>query len=319
MPNFGFDVPVLLIAFRRPDLTARVLTAIRLVRPQLLYVSVDAARQHLPAEVEQVAATKEIINSSIDWPCVVKHLHQTTNLGCRRGVEAALDWFFSLETEGIILEDDIIPQQSFFPYCKELLSRYRFHQNIAAIAGASVDPRPSANSSSYRFSRFLPVWGWASWRRAWQSYDRNSLNWPELQNSALLNKVGGKRFARVISSRLDEVKSGYCDTWDYSWFLHNWLAGHLACVPNVNLVENIGFRDARAVHTKLDFSFLPSPICLSMPISHPNYVLVDFRLERRLADRLYSPSLWLRAWRWLVRVWCCLKTDACHRGSALSQ
>jgi len=298
----GFDVPVLLIAFRRPDLTARVLAALRLVRPQLLYVSVDYARQHLPAEVKQVAATKEIINSSVDWPCDVKQLHQTSNLGCRLGVEAALDWFFSLESEGIILEDDIIPQPSFFPYCRELLSRYRFEQSIAAISGASVDPRPGPKSTSYRFSRFLPVWGWASWRRAWQNYHRNSLNWPELRKSALLNELGGTRFARVISSRLDEVESGACNTWDYSWFLHNWQAGHLACVPNVNLVENVGFRDSRAVHTKLDLSFLPSPLNLTIPLCHPRNCVIDFGLERRVIDRLYAPSIWLRAWRRLVRL-----------------
>ncbi len=97
-PNVGFDVPVLLIAFRRPDLTARVIAAIRYVRPKFLYVSVDGARQHIPAEVKEVAATIEIINSSIDWPCVVKQMHQTSNLGCRLGVEAALDWFFGLES-----------------------------------------------------------------------------------------------------------------------------------------------------------------------------------------------------------------------------
>ena len=298
----GFDVPVLLIAFRRPDLTARVLAAIRLARPQLLYVAIDAARQHLPAEVKQVDATKEVINSGVDWPCVVKQLHQTSNLGCRLGVEAALDWFFSFESEGVILEEDILPQPSFFPYCRELLSCYRFEQNIAAISGASVDPRPGPNSASYRFSRFLPVWGWASWRRAWQNYHRNSLNWPEMRKSTLLSELGGKHFARVISSRLDEVESGCCDTWDYSWFLYNWQAGHLACVPNVNLVENIGFRDSRAVHTKLDLSFLPSPLNLTIPLCHPMNRDIDFALDRRLFDRLYAPSVWLRAWRRLVRL-----------------
>jgi hypothetical protein len=299
----GLDVPVLLIAFRRPNLTARVLEAIRGVRPQRLFVAVDGPRAHCPAEAEQVAATRTLISSSIDWPCHLEQLHQPRNLGCRRGVETALDWFFSQVNEGIVLEDDIVPLPSFFPYCRELLDRYRQDPAIGAIAGTSVDPRPSVPGPSYRFSQFLPVWGWASWRRAWQLHDPALPQWPQQRNSSLLHQVGGPRFARVMGSRLDEVVEGRCDTWDYGWFLSCWQAGLLGCVPAVNLVRNIGFCDPRAVHTQLDHSFLPNPRELNLPLVHPSNRQPDRRLDRRLLDRLYAPSLQLRAWRRLVPLW----------------
>lgn len=296
-------MPVLLIAFRRPDHTARVLEAIRGARPQRLFVAVDGPRAHQVGEAEQVGATRALISSSIDWPCHLEQLHQPRNLGCRRGVEAALDWFFSQVNEGIVLEDDIVPQPSFFPYCRELLERYRDDPSIGAIAGASVDPRPSSSGPSYRFSRFLPVWGWAGWRRTWQLHDQALTNWPQQRESPLLQQLGGPRFAQVLRSRLDEVVEGSCDTWDYGWLLSNWQAGLLGCVPTVNLVRNIGFRDKRASHTKHDRSFLPSPGDLNLPLHHPVDRRPDRHLDQRLLDHLYAPSLQLRAWRRLVRLW----------------
>ena len=299
----GLDVPVLLIAFRRPDLTALVLEAIRGARPQRLFVAVDGPRAHFTTEAEQVAATRTLISSNIDWPCHLEQLHQPHNLGCRRGVETALNWFFSQVNEGIVLEDDIVPLPSFFPYCRELLEIYRDDPAIGAIAGASVDPRPSAPGPSYRFSQFLPIWGWASWHRAWQLHDPALPQWPQLRNSRLLEQLGGPRFARVMGNRIDEVVGKRCDTWDYGWFLSCWQAGLLGCVPAVNLVQNIGFRDPMAVHTKLDYSFLPSPRELNLPLVHPRDRRLDRRLDQRLLDRLYAPSLQLRTWRRLVRLW----------------
>ena len=106
-----------------------------------------------------------------------------------------------------------------------------------------------------------------------------------------------------MGSRLDEVVEGRCDTWDYGWFLSCWQAGLLGCVPAVNLVRNIGFCDPRAVHTQLDHSFLPNPRELKLPLVHPSNRQPDRRLDRRLLDRLYAPSLQLRAWRRLVPLW----------------
>jgi hypothetical protein len=106
-----------------------------------------------------------------------------------------------------------------------------------------------------------------------------------------------------MGSRIDEVAGKRCDTWDYGWFLSCWQAGLLGCVPAVNLVRNVGFRDPMAVHTKLDHSFLPSPRELNLPLVHPRDRRLDRRLDQRLLDRLYAPSLQLRTWRRLVRLW----------------
>jgi hypothetical protein len=295
----ALEVPILLIAFRRPDLTARVLEAIRQVRPRQLFVATDGPRAGVAGEADQVRRTRALIASTIDWPCRLERLDQPGNLGCRRGVVAALDWFFEQVSEGIILEDDILPDPSFFPYAAELLARYRHDATVGAICGASVG-RPPGDGCSYRFSRFVPVWGWATWRRAWQRNDPDLQCWRRGNRDEALRQLrqwGGTRFARRMAAFLDDVAEGRCDTWDYGWFHSCWRHGLHGCVPAVNLVRNIGFGDPRASHCQRGRSPLPPPRSLPMPLRHPRHSSPDPGSDALLFERLYAPRLPLRAWR----------------------
>jgi hypothetical protein len=291
------DVPILLIAFRRPELTARVLTAIAAQRPARLFVAVDGARPQVEGEADLVRRTLQAVEEGVTWPCRLEWLVQPTNLGCRLGVVAGLDWFFAQVSEGIVLEDDILPDPSFFPYCAELLERYRQDPAVGAIAGATAGLSPAARSASYRFSRFLPVWGWASWRRAWQQNDPHLQEWPRLREPPWLEDLGGAYFARRMRRFLDQVAEGSCDTWDYGWFLSCWRHGMKGCVPAVNLVRNLGFGDSGATHCRQGRSPLPAAGTLAGPLRHPHHRQLDPQADARLFDRLYAPSLALRAWR----------------------
>ena len=291
------DVPILLIVFRRPELTAQVLAALAAQRPARLFVAVDGARPELKTEAELVQSTIQVVEEGVTWPCRLEWRVQPSNLGCRLGVVAALDWFFEQVSEGIVLEDDILPDPSFFPYCAELLQRYREDPDVGAIAGATAGFSSRPPSASYRFSRFLPVWGWASWRRAWQRNDPHLQEWPRLRKPPWLEDLGGAYFAHKMRWFLDQVAEGSCDTWDYGWFLSCWRDGMTGCVPAVNLVQNLGFGDAGATHCCQGRSPLPPARTLAAPLHHPLVRQLDARADARLFDRLYAPSLALRAWR----------------------
>ena len=294
------DVPILLIAFRRPELTAQVVRAIGAQRPGRLYVAMDGARPQVEGEADLVRRTRQVVETGVDWPCRLEWQLQPRNLGCRRGVVAALDWFFEQVSEGIVLEDDILPDPSFFPYCAQLLQRYRQDPRVGGIAGATAGGAGGAPQASYRFSRFLPVWGWATWRRAWRRHDADLRQWQRLREPPWLEELGGAHFARSMRALLDQVAAGTCDTWDYGWFLSCWQHGMAGCLPTVNLVRNLGFGDAGATHCLRGRSPLPRPGSLAGPLRHPPHRQLDARADARLFDRLYAPSLALRAWRRLL-------------------
>jgi hypothetical protein len=289
----SFPVPVLLIAFNRPEPTARVLELLSRLQPQRLYVACDGPRPDRAGEAERCAAVRALLAPApagrIDWPCELRSRFHPVNQGCRSGVSAALDWFFEQEPEGIVLEDDILPDLSFFPYCQQLLDRYRHDSRIGAIAANNHQCRPPADGSSYRFSIYSHCWGWASWRRAWRCYDRHLAGWPGFRDAGWLEQLGGEAFACLWRDWLDQLADGRIDTWDMVWQLSCWQQGFLTVIPAVELVENIGF-GAGATHTLDERSPLGPRAALPLPLVHPAVIQADRRRDADTFRRLYRRS-----------------------------
>ena len=142
-------------------------------------MAVDGPRPHVPGEAERVAQTQDT-RRLVDWDCEVQTLFRDQNLGCGRGVSSAISWFFEHEESGIILEDDIRPDDSFFPFVTELLDRYADDPRVWAVSGCNfVPPEHQTGTSSYRFSTVPHIWGWATWRRSWEKYRWDIPNWRE--------------------------------------------------------------------------------------------------------------------------------------------
>ena len=287
--------PVLLLAYRRPDTTARVLEALREVRPRRLFVACDGPRPDDAAEQRACAATRELIETAIDWPCELSLLLRQEHRGCRRGVSEAIDWFFGQVEEGIVLEDDIVASPAFFTFCSELLEHYRHDRWVGVISGSNFQPRRPRDGASYYFSIYNHCWGWASWRRAWAAYDADLQGWPAFRDQGWLKDLGGRRFARYWTSCLERVHRGECDTWDYIWTYSCWREGLLTCLPAVNLVTNIGFGHSLATHTTAGRSPHGPVGTLEPPLRHPQQRLADRRADRHTFLSQFQPPLPRRA------------------------
>ncbi len=192
--------PVLFLIFNRPETTEQVFSAIKKAQPPRLYIAADGPRSEYPNDAESCDISRAIA-TNVDWDCEVKTLFQDQNLGCRLAVSGAVDWFFEQETEGIILEDDCLPDQSFFLFCQELLEQYRDDTRIMQIGGTNYQFGKKRTNYSYYFSRYGHLWGWASWRRAWSFYDEKMKQWPTAkQNGILLHWADDWGFIRYWES-----------------------------------------------------------------------------------------------------------------------
>ena len=240
-PPGPLQTAVLFLVFNRPDVTARVFEAIRQAKPPRLYVAADGPREGRSGEAERVARVRAIA-IAVDWPCEVKTLFRDINLGCKYAVTTAITWFFEQEEQGIILEDDCMPHPDFFPFCETLLRRYRDDDRVSVITGDNFQDGQWRGESSYYFSRYNHVWGWASWRRAWNHYNGELSFWPEWKQSAdwmtqLPVRIERKYWEKIF----DRMYAKQIDAWDYPWTASVWFHGGLTATPNVNLVSNIGF------------------------------------------------------------------------------
>lgn len=247
-----FDRPlktaVLFVVFNRPETTAKVFEAIRRAKPIRLYIAADGARPGRPGEAEKVAKVREVL-ANVDWFCEVKTFFRETNLGCKYAVSDAITWFFEHEDEGIILEDDCLPSQSFFWFCEEMLNRYRHDKSVMSITGTNITKEISFDGD-YFFSRYALMWGWASWASAWREYDLELDSWPQSHQLAHLRSLGLSGLIERITWRdiLSRTKNKLVDTWDYQWIYTCWFCGGLTIAPAKNLIKNIGF-SADATHT----------------------------------------------------------------------
>ena len=180
--------PVAFFIFKRPALTARVFERIRAAKPPRLLVVADGPRPSRPEEAQLCEATRKVV-STPDWPCELLVNFADENLGNRRRLSSGLNWVFEQCDQAIILEDDCLPSASFFPFCSEMLNRYRDDARIMHISGDNFQDGHRSGTGSYYFSRYSLSWGWASWRRAWRHYDVALSMWPIALNEHWLAAI----------------------------------------------------------------------------------------------------------------------------------
>ena len=288
------SAPVVLIVFNRPEPTRRVFAAIAKARPSRLLVIADGPRSERKGEAECCAKVRQIV-SGVDWPCKVDTNFAPDNMGCRRRVISGLNWAFSLVEEAIILEDDCLPDQTFFQYCTELLERYRENRQIGVISGFNYEGS-FGHSFSYYFSSLVPIWGWATWRRSWQQYDEHMNGWPEAKQNDLLKRLfPNERIVAYWKNMFDRMHDGTGpNTWDYQWIFTSWSRNWLNILPATNLVENIGFGQD-ATHTKKS-----DPLAairadtMAFPLRHPSAITPWQTRTMKLQKIVFARSLFLR-------------------------
>lgn len=292
--------PVAFFIFNRPDTTARVFEAIRQAAPARLLIVADGPRPERAEEAARCAAAREIV-SRVDWPCEVSTNFSDQNLGCRRRVCSGLDWVFESVEEAIILEDDCLPEQSFFPFCQELLERYREDERVMMISGDNFRADPGRRDSYY-FSRYPHIWGWASWRRSWERYDPDMKMWPQVRAEGWVeNLFPQKRVARYWREAFAAVHSGALDTWDHQFTFCCLMQDGLCIMPETNLVSNLGF-GADATHTKALCRLAELPIePIRFPLRHPSSIERDVSADRATEKEQHNPIDLLHKLRLLAR------------------
>ena len=233
-------VPVLILAFNRPEHVLRAMEVVHVYQPNSLYLACDGPRDKKDGEVELVLATRKAMLDVVDWECEVKTLFREKNLGCAQAVYEAITWFFDQEEYGVICEDDIVFSLDFFKLCEDLLPRYADNEQIMCINSMNPSMRTDI-SNSYVYRYRSSCWGWASWRRAWARMDMSMTSVPKLKCSFLIKKLG--LFEGIMTMRY--FKDGYkqlpyYNSWAYRWYLSVLVNNGLVIIPGVNLSKNIG-------------------------------------------------------------------------------
>ncbi len=297
------DTPVLFLIFDRPDSTQKVFERIRRVSPAELFIAADGPRPQ-DARMQKRCREARGVVRNVDWDCRVHRLYRDNNLGCRKAVSSAIGWFFDNVEEGIILEDDILPADSFFWFCRELLGYYQNDTRVMHITGHNHLSRTNRyDRASYHFSKYTSIWGWATWRRAWQFYDVDIGSYPELKkNNQIKNLYTLAAEQRQMLGILDDVYTGKADIWSYQWNYAVRINNGVGVRPNRNLITNIGFT-SQGRHTPgfVDKSFINNRARdIEVPLRHPKVMIIDEDTDKSIFKRFRKKSTLLAKFKKLI-------------------
>ncbi len=260
-----------MLVFNRPAHTARVLEAVRAARPRTLFVVADGARPDRPGEVEATRSVRALFDT-VDWPCEVVRIFSETNLGCRERIGSGITEVFRHVDSCVFLEDDCLPHPTFFRYCADLLARYAGDDRVMTISGDGFSNELGGLrfDHSYYFTRFVHIWGWATWRRAWAHYDGTMAQWPALRDSNWLRSRFPSFEDRLFWTLWFQMCcDGRLNTWDIPWVFSSWRRDGLSICPARNLVTNIGF-DGTGTHVGGRSPFAGLPVHeMDFPLQSP--------------------------------------------------
>lgn len=245
----SFDTAILFLIFKQPEITNQVFQEIRKLRPTKLYVAADGPRSD--KERVECEATRQIVVDAIDWPCDVKTRFLEGNIGCKLAVSSAISWVFSHEEQVIILEYDCLPHPSFFRFCEDLLLRYQDNEKVFSISGNNFQFGNKRGTASYYSSSIATIWGWATWKRAWEKWEGQISDYPKFVKEDRISRIlKSKKNQKFWINKFKTIFTGENrSTWGFPWVYALMNHQALCLTPNRNLVRNIGF-NAQATHAK---------------------------------------------------------------------
>lgn len=302
--DFKLTAPVLIIAFNRPDLTRLVFDEVRKAKPPHLFLAVNAPRN---PEEEILGRQIKSLLDLVDWDCQIHTLYPEKNTGHTWGPINAINWVFEHSETAIVLEDDCVPNQSFFRYSQELLERYKNDQRVFSIGGGvHLNPMPK-QKYSYWFSPLTSTWGWAGWRRSWNKVDFEMTEWPKYREGRwIAQKIGNKYIAAKYKKGIDKAYQTRHTAdfvgWDYIYNFIMLKEGGVDARPSVNLVSNVGFRED-ASHTKEKTPYADFPTKeLGFPLKHPPVIKPQVSMEIEFY-RQYDPNFQPLAKKLFRKIW----------------
>jgi len=264
--------PIIFIIFNRPSTTQKVFDSIRDIRPEKLYIIADGPRTNKPDDPTLCQQCRKIVDQ-IDWPCKLIKDFSNTNQGCKNRISSGLTRAFKIFDYAIILEDDCLPNHSFFKFCEDMLEKYKNNKQIMSITGNNfLFKKQNIIQNSYYFSQYPNIWGWATWKRAWKLYDKEMKDWPKIKKQNVFNKTWINVFNKAYQQKID--------TWDIQWTYSNLINKGLTVVPEKNMVSNIGF-SPKATHTHFHTIVANMPTEeLNFPLKHPIRIIPNYIADK---------------------------------------
>ncbi len=279
----ALEIPVVMIVFNRADRARAVFERVRAAKPRKLYVVADGPRAGIAADPDSCAAAREIVDE-VDWDCEVVRDFSETNLGCGGRILSGLDRVFAENESAIVIEDDCLPDPSFFGYCADALEHHANDDQIFAVTGAKYPCEPRTAPNSYRFTRMFNGWGWAGWRRSWQSVDWDMADYPAFRDARVMDKKARSKLeAEFFMNGFEKGYTREIERWDWAVMFSAYQHQQYFLTPDRNLISNTGWGEDATQSKQVGHILGNLPTYdMPLPLRHPGDVIEDIENDKRI-------------------------------------
>jgi len=290
MQKYLINVPVALIFFARPDVLKETFAAIRAAKPKQLFLIQDGSRLNHKDDLKKIVQCREIV-SNVDWECEVRTNYSDLNLGCGMRVYSGISWAFEYVDRLAIIEDDCVPCVSFFQFCEEVLEKYKSDERINMISGMNHEGISQRITADYLFTESGSIWGWATWKRVWDTVDFNLSCIKNHEIERLINNLHGPFLFKEGRKKLSKLEDGQnLTSWSHQFGINMYIHSRLNIVPKYNLITNIGLTENGA-NSVTSLKFIPKGLRrvyfmktheMQFPLKHPNFVINDIEFRNKV-------------------------------------
>lgn len=281
--------PVVIFIYKRIDNLSEIFSSIRRYHPSKIFIISDGPKNK--DEKKMINITRKAAESMVDWECNIHRIYARKNLGLKKRFSSGINKVFQQVDQAIFIEDDCLPDPTFFQFCEDLLVKYANDERVMSISGNNFFSGKS-NNNSYSFSIYPHVWGWATWKRAWKKYDVDIENWPVIKNNKLLNSIFSSTRLQLYWLLIFQlVYMGKISTWDYQWVFACLANNGFSINPSCNLVSNVGI-DSESTNTKIKSKVFRYPTRpMKFPLVHPKEIRQNIEADNRVGKKIFATNL----------------------------
>ena len=289
------NAPILITAYNRSKNFKRLINSIKFYKTKI-YISIDGPKNDYD-KIEQLKIISFIKRNKKNFKIKYRILNE--NLGCQKATFSSLDWFFSYEKKGIIMEDDNLPSLSFFKFCNELLIKYYNDKKIFSISGY-IPFKKTEVDTDFFFSKIFMSWGWATWRSRWLIAKKfipeekwvkllKTKEWNLFLNENIKERYFNKVYNLILLNKLD--------SWSFLWMLFGTANKSKFILPKYNLVKNTGTQTHGANYVPSNFEYANFKRFQFNIEHYPKTNSYNKKLDRLLFNYNFRPKNQLYPWR----------------------
>ena len=298
--NNKFQIPVVLFTFKRSNTVERLLKVLKAANISKLYLFSDGGRT--PEEQELVNQTREEILKMIDWDVEVIKMFADTNQGVFNQIAMGAKKVFEKEEKAIFLEDDNLPEITFFSYCENMLNKYQDNEKVLWVCGTNYESESKYLDTYYVFTKHMLPCGWASWANKFNKYYLTSFAiLDDKKNIKKIKKAYDARWLyrqQIRNFKMEKYREDHQRrflSWDFHMALTLRYYDLYGIAPKYNQIRNIGI-DQYSTHggtskkkpNTAKFCEIPTR---SMPEEYiePKEVVINKEFEKRITKIVLVP------------------------------